>query len=155
MSEMVLAGDSNSHMDGQLVRARPLYVVGIGASAGGLEALEQFFDHVPVDSGMAFVVVQHLSPDFKSLMDEILSRRTKLPVRLVEDGVLVLLHELMQHGDRPVKIFATDVHRGSVDRGGDARAVRPAGWWTSACPASMGSRSRAACVPTLATVRCT
>lgn len=69
--------------------ARPAFVVGIGASAGGLEALEAFFEHVPIDSSMAFVVVQHLSPDFRSLMDEILSRRTKLPVHLVEDGVLV------------------------------------------------------------------
>lgn len=69
--------------------ARPQLVVGIGASAGGLEALEAFFEHVPTDSGMAFVVVQHLSPDFKSLMDEILSRRTKLPVCLVADGVAV------------------------------------------------------------------
>src|SRR5687767_10436268 len=67
----------------------PPYVVGIGASAGGLDALERFFDHVPSDSEMAFVVVQHLSPDFKSLMDEILSRRTKLPIQLVEDGMLV------------------------------------------------------------------
>lgn len=65
------------------------YVVGIGASAGGLEALERFFDNVPKDSGMAFVVVQHLSPDFKSLMDEILGRRTPLPVQLVEDAMLV------------------------------------------------------------------
>jgi two-component system CheB/CheR fusion protein len=65
------------------------HVAGIGASAGGLEALERFFDHVPMDSGVAFVVVQHLSPDFKSLMDEILSRRTKLPIALVEDGMLV------------------------------------------------------------------
>jgi two-component system CheB/CheR fusion protein len=69
--------------------ARPTFIVGIGASAGGLEALEAFFEQVPVDSGMAFVVVQHLSPDFKSLMDEILSRRTKLPVHLVNDGVEV------------------------------------------------------------------
>jgi two-component system CheB/CheR fusion protein len=69
--------------------ARPAFVVGIGASAGGLEALEAFFEQVPLDSGMAFVVVQHLSPDFRSLMDEILSRRTQLPVHLVEDGVLV------------------------------------------------------------------
>jgi two-component system CheB/CheR fusion protein len=69
--------------------ARPEFVVGVGASAGGLEALEHFFEQVPLDSGMAFVVVQHLSPDFKSLMDEILSRRTKLPVHLVEDGVRV------------------------------------------------------------------
>lgn len=68
---------------------RPSFIVGIGASAGGLEALEGFFEQVPPDSGMAFVVVQHLSPDFKSLMDEILSRRTQLPVQLVEDGMLV------------------------------------------------------------------
>jgi two-component system CheB/CheR fusion protein len=67
----------------------PTFVVGIGASAGGLEALEHFFDNMPTDSGMAFVVVQHLSPDFKSLMDEILARRTKLPIQLVEDGIEV------------------------------------------------------------------
>jgi two-component system CheB/CheR fusion protein len=65
------------------------YVVGIGASAGGLEALEHFFDNIPRESGMAFVVVQHLSPDFRSLMDEILGRRTELPIHLVENGMLV------------------------------------------------------------------
>src|SRR3954463_13610559 len=67
----------------------PTYVVGIGASAGGLEALEHFFDNVPTKTGMAFVVVQHLSPDFKSLMDEILARRTPLPISLVEDAMVV------------------------------------------------------------------
>jgi two-component system CheB/CheR fusion protein len=66
---------------------RPSFVVGIGASAGGLEALERFFDHVPETSGMAFVVVQHLSPDFKSLMDELLARHTELPIHLVENGM--------------------------------------------------------------------
>jgi two-component system CheB/CheR fusion protein len=65
------------------------YVVGVGASAGGLEALEYFFENVPKNSGMAFVVIQHLSPDFKSLMDEILARRTSLPISLVEDAMLV------------------------------------------------------------------
>jgi chemotaxis response regulator CheB len=68
---------------------RPEYIVGIGASAGGLEALERFFDNVPRDTGMAFVLVQHLSPDFKSLMDELLARHTELPIRLVEDGMTV------------------------------------------------------------------
>ncbi len=67
----------------------PIHVVGIGASAGGLEALERFFDHLPEDTGMAFVLVQHLSPDFKSLMDELLARHTDLPIQLVEDGVPV------------------------------------------------------------------
>ena len=47
-------------------------IVGIGASAGGLESLERLFTHLPTDTGMAFVVLQHLSPDFKSLMDELL-----------------------------------------------------------------------------------
>ena len=67
----------------------PSYIVGIGASAGGLEALERFFDNLPRDTGMAFVVVQHLSPDFKSLMDELLARHTELPIHLVEDGMPV------------------------------------------------------------------
>jgi len=67
----------------------PTHIVGIGASAGGLEALERFFDNLPQGTGMAFVVVQHLSPDFKSLMDELLARHTELPVQLVEDGMPV------------------------------------------------------------------
>ncbi len=69
------------------VTSEPVLVVGIGASAGGLDALERFFDNLGADTRMAFVVVQHLSPDFRSMMDELLSRHTSLPVRLVEDGV--------------------------------------------------------------------
>jgi two-component system CheB/CheR fusion protein len=65
------------------------HVVGVGASAGGLESLERFFSHLPADTGMAFVVVQHLSPDFKSLMDELLARRTAMPVRIAEQDTLV------------------------------------------------------------------
>ncbi len=67
----------------------PLIIVGVGASAGGLEALESMFDGITPDSRMAFVVVQHLSPDFRSLMDELLARHTKLPIHRVEDGMLV------------------------------------------------------------------
>src|SRR6185369_6464011 len=67
----------------------PSRVVGIGASAGGLDAIERFFDNVPRNTGMAFVVVQHLSPDFKSVMDELLARHTQLPIRMVEDGMRV------------------------------------------------------------------
>jgi two-component system CheB/CheR fusion protein len=62
------------------------HVVAIGASAGGLEALEVLFDHMAPDTGAAFVVITHLSPDFKSLMDELLGRRTTMPVHVVEDG---------------------------------------------------------------------
>ncbi len=67
----------------------PLYVVGIGASAGGLEALRSFFSSMPVDSGMAFVVIQHLAPDHKSLMVELLARATLIPVSRAEQGTLV------------------------------------------------------------------
>lgn len=59
---------------------REFHIVGVGASAGGLEALEDFFEHMPTDLGAAFVVVQHLSPDFKSHMEHLLSRKTKLPI---------------------------------------------------------------------------
>ena len=68
---------------------KPLYIVGIGASAGGLEPLQHFFDNTAADTSLAFVVVQHLSPDFKSLMDELLGRHTKLPIHLVENGMPV------------------------------------------------------------------
>ena len=63
------------------------FVVGIGASAGGLRALEEFFEHMPTDSGAAFVVIQHLSPDFKSLMKELLERRTRMAIYRVTEGM--------------------------------------------------------------------
>lgn len=56
------------------------YIVGIGASAGGLEALEKFFLNVTCDSGMAYVIIQHLSPDYKSFMTELISKYTKMDV---------------------------------------------------------------------------
>ena len=66
----------------------PLAVVGIGASAGGLEAFKQFFTHMPGDSGMAFVVISHQDPAQTSLLPEILQRYTEMPVVEVdEDGV--------------------------------------------------------------------
>ena len=68
---------------------RELFVVALGASAGGLEALEKFFDNMPADGGLAFVVVQHLSPDFKSLMNELLARHTKLEIHRVTDGMVI------------------------------------------------------------------
>jgi two-component system CheB/CheR fusion protein len=64
-------------------------IVGIGASAGGLEAIESFFKEMPTDSGMAFVVIQHLSPDYKSMMVELLSRRTDISVLRADDGIEV------------------------------------------------------------------
>jgi two-component system CheB/CheR fusion protein len=62
-------------------------VVAIGASAGGLDALERFFDELAADSGAVFVVIQHLSPDHKSMMDNLLARHTSMPVLMAENGL--------------------------------------------------------------------
>jgi two-component system CheB/CheR fusion protein len=72
-----------------LPECNDFFVVGIGASAGGLEALEQFFSNMPIASKMAFVVIQHLSPDFKSLMPELLSRSTEMKVCEIQNGMKV------------------------------------------------------------------
>src|SRR5689334_7956379 len=68
---------------------RPRVIVGIGASAGGLEAFETFFAHIPPDSGMAFVLVQHLDPEQPSLLPELLAPHTRMPVRPIADRMPV------------------------------------------------------------------
>ena len=64
-------------------------IVGLGASAGGLEAFEQFFTHLPSDSGMAFEVVQHLDPSHKSILTELIARYTQMKVVEVQDGIQI------------------------------------------------------------------
>ena len=64
-------------------------IIGIGASAGGLEACNEFFAQLPIDTGMAFVLVQHLDPHHKSMLGELLSRASRLPIHEVIDGVRV------------------------------------------------------------------
>ena len=66
-----------------------LLIVGIGASAGGLEAFRSFFANTPEDTGMAFVLVQHLSPDHKSMLVELLGKSTSMRVVEAADGVQV------------------------------------------------------------------
>ena len=67
-------------------------IVGIGASAGGLKAFGEFFSAMPADSGMAFVLVQHLAPDHKSILCELISRYTSMQVFEVEDGMTVQIN---------------------------------------------------------------
>ncbi len=67
----------------------PFPIVGIGASAGGLEALEQFLRHMTENCGMAFVIVQHLDPTHKGIMPELLQRTTKMQVFQVSDRMRV------------------------------------------------------------------
>jgi two-component system CheB/CheR fusion protein len=65
-------------------------IVGLGASAGGLEAFERFFRHVPADTGMAFVLVSHLDPSHASILTEILQRITAMQVVEAQDQVQVM-----------------------------------------------------------------
>ena len=65
------------------------FVVGIGSSAGGLEALQELVAELAVGSGAAFVVAQHLSPEHHSVLDELLGRATVLPVVIAVDGQML------------------------------------------------------------------
>src|SRR3954462_10719080 len=56
------------------------YVIGIGASAGGLEAINEFIENTPTNTGFTFIIIQHLSPDHKSLMVELLGKHTLMKV---------------------------------------------------------------------------
>jgi len=114
-------------------------IVGIGASAGGLEALEQFLSHVPAGSGMAFVIVQHLDPTRKGIMPELLQRVTAMEVVQVKDrtpvrpdrvyvippnkdmsilhGVLHLLHPVAPRGLRlPIDFFLRSLAQDQQER---------------------------------------
>jgi len=62
-------------------------IVGVGASAGGLEAFSELLAHLPADTGMAFLFVQHLDPTHRSFLVEILSKQTRMPVEEAREGV--------------------------------------------------------------------
>ena len=73
-----------------LRHARPEFpIIAIGASTGGLDALEQFFTNMPTDTGMAFVLVQHLDPTHKSILVDLVNRYTPMKVFEVQDGMRV------------------------------------------------------------------
>ncbi|HET6519258.1 MAG TPA: chemotaxis protein CheB, partial [Geminicoccaceae bacterium] len=65
-------------------------VLGVGASAGGIKSFQTFLDHMPPDGGMAFVLIQHLDPERKSMLAEIMAHRTGMAVRQAEDGMEVV-----------------------------------------------------------------
>lgn len=90
--------------------------VGIGASAGGLEAFKSFFSQMPTDSGMAFVLIQHLSPDHKSMLAELLDKSTAMDVIEAADGVAV----------KPDCVFVIPPDATMTIRGGVLKIVRPA-----------------------------
>ena len=67
--------------------SKDFFIVGMGASAGGLETFQKFFSTMPADSGLAFVLVQHLHPEHESLMPELLSKSTDMPVLSASEGM--------------------------------------------------------------------
>jgi two-component system CheB/CheR fusion protein len=89
LKKSVVKKDSKTKKTSLPIHKQNLFIVGIGASAGGLEALKLFFDHAPNDSGMAFVIVQHLDPTHKSLLAELIGEHTKMKVSEVSDGTVV------------------------------------------------------------------
>lgn len=92
-------------------------IVGIGASAGGIPALQAFFQQLPDDSSMAFVIVTHMNPDRESLLSEILSRHTPLPVSTATDGMPVEPgHVYVMPSDVILTIEDGKLHTGGVNR---------------------------------------
>ncbi len=75
--------------ESQTLESTKFPIVGVAASAGGLEAFTQLLEHLPIDTGMAFVLIQHLSPDHESLLTEILARVTKMRVCSAQNGMVV------------------------------------------------------------------
>jgi len=83
------AETSDTKQQDNLTKDTLFPIVGIAASAGGLEAFTELLKHLPTDTGMAFVLIQHLDPNHKSLLTEILARSTQMPVSEVTDGIEV------------------------------------------------------------------
>lgn len=89
MTDHEAAGGASSDLSSQVRNAGPprFPVVGVGASAGGLEAFSELLRHLPADTGMAFVFVQHLDPTHPSLLASLLGRTSSIPVHEARDGV--------------------------------------------------------------------
>jgi two-component system CheB/CheR fusion protein len=86
-------------------------IVGIGASAGGLEALEIFFSHVPEESNAAFIVIQHLDPTHKSIMGSLLKKYTKMEIAEIEDGVTIKKNQVyLSPPDHNIAIIGNSLH---------------------------------------------
>ena len=92
------------------------FIVGIGASAGGLEALSLLLRSLPKNLGLSYVVVQHLSPTYRSMMSQLLGRETTMPVRDIEDSM----------SPEPNTVYITPPNRNLTLLDGHFRLVEPA-----------------------------
>ena len=77
-----------------------LIIVGIGASAGGLDALQRVLPGLPAKAGMAYVIVQHLAPRHRSLLSSLLAKYTEMPIETISDGMLVRPDIISRHQTR-------------------------------------------------------
>ncbi len=109
-------GDARLAASGAKKDPKAFLIVGIGASAGGLEAFKSFFGKTPTDTGMAFILVQHLSPDHKSMLTELLARTTDMDVIEATDGMEV----------KPNCVFIIPPDATLTIRGGRLKVERPA-----------------------------
>lgn len=114
-------------------------IVGVGASAGGIEAIQGFFRHVPSASGAAFVVVTHLSPERESMLHEIIARYTALPVQIAADGMRVEPdHVYVMPGHAILGIKGGHL---TLRKGGEHRERKPIDIFLSALAVDMESRA--------------
>ncbi|MDP2284476.1 MAG: chemotaxis protein CheB, partial [Pseudohongiella sp.] len=97
-------------------------IVGIGASAGGLIALEQFFQHTPPDSGLAWIVVQHLDPTKPSLLPELLQRSTSMPVLEATQGMRIKRDHV--YVIPPNKELSVEKNKLSLSKPAEVRGLR-------------------------------
>jgi len=105
---IVLDGFLPSSLSNDKPTEEAVPVTAIGASAGGLEPIEQFFDAMPVNSGCAFVIIQHLSPDFRSLMDELLARHSSMSIYRITDGMKVQPNSIYLNPPRSVMTISNN-----------------------------------------------
>ena len=91
-NKVIKASPASPEEDGKTIensRNEPLYIIGMGGSAGSLEAFDEFFRNMPTDTGLAFVLVSHLDPTHKGIMPELLQRITTMKVQQAKDGMKV------------------------------------------------------------------
>ena len=99
------ATSANKQQKRESRRNSPLSFVGIGSSAGGLEALTQFFTSMPADSGLAFILVSHLDPRHNSMLPELIQNKTKMKVNQITDNMQILAdHVYVIPPDRELSI---------------------------------------------------
>jgi two-component system, chemotaxis family, CheB/CheR fusion protein len=142
----VRAGSQESRRKARAIPPTPQQlslVVGIGASAGGLEAFTRFFANMPADSGMAFVLVQHLDPQRASMLVELLSAKTTMPVIAAADGAPVTANSVFVIPPNAVLTISEGVLR--LSRPAPAREHRrPVDTFFSSLAEDQGER--AACI---------